>query len=153
VIYDDEAWAAMAAELPPQHHAWARPKLEQIAIDHLTMEAARPRHLKICAELREVYNRNANPAKTVTLFGGILDVWREAGGQLGIARIPPSPTIRFLEAALRPVLGEETPKLERLIRVIQTEQFRLKVARARASGSALPPWPKWLRGQYRTQKS
>jgi hypothetical protein len=44
VIYGDAAWQAVAENLPPRINAnQARRELEQIALDHLTMESARKR--------------------------------------------------------------------------------------------------------------
>jgi hypothetical protein len=44
IIYDDEAWQAVAGNLPPRMDAdQARRELEQIGVDHRTMESARKR--------------------------------------------------------------------------------------------------------------
>jgi len=48
IVYQDETWHAVAVELPPRinsdrRRAWARARLERIATDYRTMNAARER--------------------------------------------------------------------------------------------------------------
>jgi hypothetical protein len=138
-IFDDDAWNAVAKTLPPGINTdQARRELEQIGVDYRTMESARPRHVKACAEVREVYRQNRNPAKTVMLYGRIMDVWRQAGGKLAFSRKarggpPRGRLVCFLDAVLKPILGNETPGAEGLRRIIEKERRRIAAVRAKAS--------------------
>jgi hypothetical protein len=88
------------------------------------------------AMLRKQYSRTGNPTRKL-LYGRLLDFWTQMGGRLSRSRTregqPGGPLIRFLEAALRPVLGDKTPKPEWLVTMIKAEKKRLASVRAKAS--------------------
>jgi hypothetical protein len=81
------------------------------------------------------HGRFYEPHPRGVLFNAILDWWFEAGGRVTRSRGKPEsrnagqlggPTVRFLQAVLRPVMKERMPKPEGLRRIIERKAHNLE---------------------------
>jgi hypothetical protein len=93
------------------------------------------------------FGRRQNPHREF-LFGGIMRVWTDRlGGELHFSRpprggLPSGPLVRFLQACLEPVLGDDAPaegiadiiERERRARAWTENQKRIETEKRRRSG-------------------
>ena len=92
----------------------------------LELEAAAQEYLTTIAATRAAAEIDYRHRARTALIHAAIRIWARAIGTIKISRfdgIPAGPLLRYLEAVLDPVLGEDRIGLEALVKIIRAKEF------------------------------